>query len=327
MSLLPRAVAPATAFALLPLLAACSGAGSSFSPSPVSGASVASRAVAPQSAMAKTKYTFQTLDNQTDPTFNQLLGINDSNVIAGYYGIGSKQHPNKGYILSSPYGQANYTNENFPGSVMTQVTGINNAGDTSGFWVDKKGNNFGFTDVNGTFTSYSDPASSTFNQLLGINDHGLAVGFYTDASGMSHGYVLTLNSNTYTEIVPPSGNNLTATGIDNQNDVTGFYTDAEGVVEGFLYKMHTFTSFSVPNATATNAFGINEKDEIVGAYTDAAMNSHGFTVTNLLKKPVYTTVDDPSGIGTTVINGINTNGDLVGFYSVGKIVHGFLATK
>jgi hypothetical protein len=82
-------------------------------------------------------YTFRTLNNNADPTFNQLLSINNHGKIAGYFGSGADaQHPNKGYTLSRPYGQGNYHNENFPGSVQTQVTAIDNTGNTAGFWVD-----------------------------------------------------------------------------------------------------------------------------------------------------------------------------------------------
>ena len=35
-----------------------------------------------------TTYTYTTLDNLTDPTFNQLLGINNGGLIAGYFGSG-----------------------------------------------------------------------------------------------------------------------------------------------------------------------------------------------------------------------------------------------
>lgn len=59
-------------------------------------------------------YAFRTLDNQKDPTFNQLLGINNFGVIAGYFGSGKAGHPNKGYVLSPHYAQGNYNNENFP---------------------------------------------------------------------------------------------------------------------------------------------------------------------------------------------------------------------
>lgn len=73
-------------------------------------------------------------DDQADPTFKQLLGINNDGVIAGYFGSGmpAGTHPNKGYTLDLPYGQGNYVNENFPGSRQTQVTGINDKGTTVG---------------------------------------------------------------------------------------------------------------------------------------------------------------------------------------------------
>jgi len=35
-----------------------------------------------------TTYSFQTLDNPGDPTFNQLLGINNDGLIAGFFGNG-----------------------------------------------------------------------------------------------------------------------------------------------------------------------------------------------------------------------------------------------
>ena len=124
-------------------------------------------------------YTFQTLNNSADPAFNQLLGINNSGVIAGYDGDGNAL-PNKGYVLSSPYGSGNYVSENFPNSAQTQVVGINNRSTpvTVGFWADNMANNFGFVDQNGVFTSVQDPgtpaAATTVNQLLGVNDSNIA---------------------------------------------------------------------------------------------------------------------------------------------------------
>ncbi len=83
------------------------------------------------SALAETRispvsYGFRTLDNQADPTFNQLLGINNAGMIAGYFGSGAAGHPNQGYRLLPPTGTAATPSENFPGSVQTQVTGLNN---------------------------------------------------------------------------------------------------------------------------------------------------------------------------------------------------------
>lgn len=335
MRILPRAVAPLSALALLPMLAACSGAGSALAPAGLSAQSAASKPAfksAESRAQSKVGYTFTELNNPGDPTFNQLLGINDSGVIAGYFGVGTKKSPNKGYTLASPYGGGNYTNENFPGSVQTQVIAINNSGATAGFWVDKAGNNYGFTYSNGAYVSYSDQANGggNFNQLLGINDHNLAVGFYTDSSNNNHGYRLNLSNGTFTEILPPSGgSNLVATGICDQDDETGYYTNSSGVTVGFLLKLKQFMTIQYPGAMSTTPFGINAEDEIVGSYIDGNGVQHGFTLVHPMQKtPVWTTIDDPNGVGDTTINGVDSKGDLVGFYMPsGKTSYAFLATK
>ena len=57
------------------------------------------------STQSSSGYHFRTLNDQRDVTFNQLLGINNEGVIAGYFGSGAQGHPNKGYRLY-PYGRA-----------------------------------------------------------------------------------------------------------------------------------------------------------------------------------------------------------------------------
>ena len=89
-----------------------------FRSSLISALGAALALMAPASGMAA-NYTFQTLNNNNDPTFNQLLGINNAGTIAGYFGSGNADHPNKGYTLAPPYTQGAYTNENFPNSVQT----------------------------------------------------------------------------------------------------------------------------------------------------------------------------------------------------------------
>ena len=278
-------------------------------------------------------YGFKTLDDQADPTFNQLLGINNDGKIAGYFGSGTVVngvlHPNKGYTLSKPYGQGNYHNENFPGSVQTQVTAINNEGDTAGFWVDGNGNNFGFIEWNGVFTSYRDPntGTGTVNQLLGLNDHGIAVGFYTDGNGVNHGYKLNQNTGKFTEIIPPGGSSVIAAGINDNGDVVGFLTASNGNTVSFLLKDKNFSEFDFPGSTNTMATGVNKYDQIVGVYVDGAGKMHGFVLTNPLQHAHFQSIDDPKGVGTTTINGLNDNGQLVGFYVDGNgNTDGFLAT-
>jgi hypothetical protein len=103
----------------------------------------------------------------TGDTFTQLLGINSADVIAGYHGSGADaQHPNKGFTLILP---KQFTPENFPNSVQTQVIGINKHGSTAGFYIDAAGATHGFLLIKGTFSTVDLPGT-TFNQLLSLND-------------------------------------------------------------------------------------------------------------------------------------------------------------
>jgi hypothetical protein len=63
---------------------------------------------------------------------------------------------------------------------------------------------------------------------------------------------------------------------------------------------------------------------VVGTYTDAAGNTHGFVYRE--KTGTFQTVDDPNGVGTTIVNGINDKGVLVGFFGTAPINSGFVAT-
>jgi len=60
-------------------------------------------------------------------------------------------------------------------------------------------------------------------------------------------------------------------------------------------------------------------------YLDAAGGMHGFLYT--VATASFQSIDDPNGIGTTTINGINDRGQLVGFYVDGNDnTDGFVAT-
>ena len=121
---------------------------------------------------APASYNFVSVASPGDPAFTQLLGINNSSLIAGYYGDGTAI-ANNGFTLTLP---SSYTSENYPSSTQTQVIGINNTGWNDGFYVDSGGVTHGFTYNAGTFTTVDAPATA-FNQLLGINNGLTAVGY------------------------------------------------------------------------------------------------------------------------------------------------------
>lgn len=285
-------------------------------------------------ARAAPSYTFQTLDNAADPTFNQLLGINNVGTIAGYFGSGAAGHPNKGYTLVPPYGQGNYTNENFTGSVQTQVTGLNNGGVTVGFWSNSNNGppndaNFGFTNVGGVFTNVNNPntpkTGTTFNQLLGVNDSNTAVGFYTDAAGANHGYTYSIGSKAFSaNINDPNGVSTTTAAINNAGLLVGFDTDAAGTTHGFVDKGGTFTEVNAPGATTTSLLGVSNNGLAVGFdVVGGAMNGLLYDIGT----GAFTQLNDPNGIGTTTFNGVNDLGQVVGFYVDGAgNTDGLLAT-
>jgi hypothetical protein len=288
-----------------------------------SGSSSPSATTAPPSASGS--YTFKTLDDSADLTFNQTLGINNEGTIAAYFGSGAQGHPNKGYDLTySPRG-FKLQNENVPGSTQTQVTGLNDRGVTVGFWSDmnnasQTNDNFGFYDIDGSFRSVKYPASSasnpSVNQLLGVNDEDVAVGFYNDASGNSHGYTYNIRTGKFASVTIPGATSVTASAINNSGDIAGFFTNSVGATDSFLWTGpgHVIT-LAVPGAQATQALGVNDSKEVVGVYSagsGSAAVTHGFTWT---AKHGFKTVDDPDGAGTTTINGVNDQGDIVGFYT------------
>jgi hypothetical protein len=189
--------------------------------------------------------------------------------------------------------------------------------------------NFGWVNVNGHFRQADfptgDPASPVTDQLLGVNDSDIAVGFWVDGQGNNHGYEYNINTGRYSSVVDPhdKGAALQAAAIDDRGDIAGnIGSDAFLLTRG-----GRFITLSAPGASATMALGVNDFDEVVGTYMVGSGSSavmHGFTWT---PQHGFTTVDDPHGIGTTTINGVNDHGQLVGFYvdSAGN-TDGLLAT-
>jgi hypothetical protein len=272
-------------------------------------------------------WSFSKLNNSNDPTFNQLLGINNRGQIAGYFGSGAKGHPNKGYVLN--LGQSSsFTNENFPSGIQTQVIGINDTGVSVGFYSTQNtksmsNNNFGFYDWHGQFHSVNFPtrnmARPPVNQLLGVNNSGIAVGFYMGAKGQAHSYTYSIQRGWFQRIRLRHSVSTTASGINNRGDIAGFFTGRGGVTHGFLLTAHgTLFPLTVPGSSSTMAFGVNDQREVVGTYMVGSGNnakSFGFVWS---RRTGFLTVNDPHGSGATTLNGINDAGDLVGFYTDAK---------
>jgi hypothetical protein len=329
------------------------------------------------SAAAQTNdgYTFTDVKSTSDATFTQLLGINDRQEIAGYFGCGTlPNHPNKGFTMvfangtSSPFsGAPVFTAENFPSSVQDQNFGVNNLNNPStvGFWQDTGGVDHGYTNVNGTFTTIDAPGTAMFgNQILGLDDNNDVAGFNTNMGGTTFAEY---------ELVSPAGSTPTAANLVTLTPaqltsfgVTGTIgsTMATGISPGFpgtaaapgqINLISGFNTNTVRNVTTSAAFilgtpqpagqhgtsplasnitsfggstfiqalGVSKNGLVVGTYTDVNGVMHGFTFS--LETGIFATVDDPnanetSGFGTT-INGVNSSGQIVGFYTNGAMTN------
>ena len=111
---------------------------------------------------------------------SQATGVNDGGWIVGFYQEGANftGFLDKSGAISSIL---------FPGSVSTQVLGINDFGEMVGDYTLSNGDQFGFLDKGGMFTKL-DPFGSTLVTANGINDKGIVVGFYGDANGNTIGF-------------------------------------------------------------------------------------------------------------------------------------------
>ena len=160
------------------------------------------------------------------------------------------------------------------------------------------------------------PATPPVDQLLGVNDQNQAVGFFTDAQGVNHGYEFDISTGQYKEITVSGFSNILTTGINNKGDIVGFGTASDGSTHGFLLTKggQSVKTVSYPGAASTQPLGVNNNDEVVGTATVGSGTSaqmHGFSY---YPGSGFKTINAPGGTGTTTINGVNSCGDLVGFY-------------
>ena len=268
-----------------------------------------------------TMYSFQDVNYPGD-SFTQLLGINNASVIAGYHNFTK----NSGFTLVLP---KSFTTENYPGSIQTQVIGINTLDRTVGFYIDQANITHGFYHrANPSLYVKVDFPGSKFNQLLGQNDFAQASGYYSQSTNNTtpdFPYIYDENSGVFEVLyIPGATGGAQATGINNSQQVCGFYIDKNGVNHGFWLNTGTLTILDFPGSTFTQALGLNNSNEVVGDYVDAQGLTHGFVYNTSTKK--WVSVDDPNGVGTTVVNGTNDKHELVGFWGTNPKNTGFVAT-
>jgi len=115
--------------------------------------------------------------------------------------------------------------------------------------------------------------------------------------------------------------------INNAGVTVGQYEDSSGVYHGYILKGKGLTTLDDPNGTDTNVQGINFNGaiKVVGYYTNRSTHqSMGFLYTPKNKR--FKDIAGPAGAKSSVAEGINDEGSIVGSYvDSSNREHGFVS--
>jgi hypothetical protein len=219
-------------------------------------------------------------------------GVNDSGLIVGVYGATSQSA-----FVYNPATNA-YTFFSYPGATNTAAVGINDSGQISGSYTTNSGN-YGFLLSDGTYTTISVPRAVQSVQG-GTTSYNLFDGGGTTVSGINDNGVIV---GSWQSSLPPGS-------------------------PGFVYSGGTFSSedISYPSSAEfvdTGLYGINDSGTASG--TAGYRSSGGVTQIGFLYNTgtnAFTPIIYP-GATSTLVQGINDSGEVVGFYILAGQTSGF----
>lgn len=209
--------------------------------------------------------------------------------------------------LASAEGKAfAFTRVMYPGSVHTQVNGINNAGVAVGVYVDAAGQTHGFSFSNGTYTTVDYPGAAA-TWLGGIGPTGIILGSHAPTPNNGPWHAFTKDGTTFTSFDFP-GMETDARTINTNGQIVGVYNQGPNTAaHGFLKAGETLTSIDYPGATQTVLEGINDNGVITGSYGDST-GIHGFLSYNLS----FSRIDFPGAERTRIMRSNNSN-EMIGW--------------
>lgn len=179
------------------------------------------------------------------------------------------------------------------------------------------------------FTTIDNPIDRSFSRVQSINNAGQISGL--NGSGFAGHPFSSYQANGYGPLSFSVVNNLNysqtqVSSLDNYGRTVGRVVDAAGNTYGAVETGGFITAIADPGVpaggkttsyfSATNDFGV-----AVGAYYDAANHLHGRIYT--IATGVSTDLDVP-GATSTVLRGINNNGDIVGTLFINGSSRGFV---
>lgn len=212
---------------------------------------------------------------------------------------------------------------NYPGSVMTDVRGLNGTGRIVGYASVDGINSFGFSYAGGVFSLL--PPAGVPVTAHGLNDAGVIVGSTFEDPAPTRGFILA--GGTYTFFTRPGWLHSYARAIGPSGLVTGFSDDGTGGIDGssgFIYNPATgvFTGIAIPGSALTIAQGINNAGQVVGSAVLLPDGAHAF-----LRQTDGSILLFRIGGNQTRARGITDTGLMTGFVTIGAVTSGFVGNS
>ena len=259
-------------------------------------------------------YVFETI-KVPGVDFLELTSTNDYGHFAGNT-RGSAEEKAVGFTLIDGV----FSTYDVPDSLSIGFYGLNNAGQTVGFYQDMNEVSHGVVVQNGELTQFDFPGAAE-TEIFGVSAAGQLIGDVFDDAGAIHGFV-------GDEQFDVPGATITyADDMNVANTLVGSYVDADGVYHGYMRTADgSYTTFDLPGSVS------NLEYLFVNAISDAGVIVfRAKKVDDVERSYVLRPNGDPTelrvpGSITTVARDIDTKDGIVGYYdTIDGRRHGFIA--
>jgi probable HAF family extracellular repeat protein len=234
------------------------------------------------------------------------LGINDDGQVVGFVytpGSGTTANGIRAFLYSeSKMIDLNALVDPESGLVLNEAQAINNHGEIVGICSTTTESKHIFSCKNGKVNDLGIQGDN--NGVSSINDGGQFVGSFINDKGYYTGYIM--NGGVRTDIISPTGLDITAGAINASGQIIGDYTSSSGHSHAYLLSGGTFIDLE-PEGVISFSFGMNDLGQVVGN----AFQNHAFLYSDGAMQDLNALIDPELGINLIGASGINNSGQII----------------
>ena len=268
-----------------------------------------------ESPEASVEYIFETIE-VPGVDFLELTSTNDLGHFAG-----NTRNPDGEKTIGFTLIDGVLSTYDVPDSLTFGFYGLNNAGQTVGFYQDANEVSHGVILQDGELTQFDFPGAAE-TEIFGVSESGLLIGDIFDADGAIHGFVGSEQFDVPGAVITYA-DDMNAAGT-----LVGSYVDIDGIYHGYIrHADQTFTTFDFPGRLSNLEYlfvnAINDDGVIVfrAKEFDSSERTYIRLPDSTLKE-----LKVPGSV-TTVARDIDREGQLVGYYdALDGRRYGFTAT-